>query len=106
MSDVFHDLPDIPEVSPFGVKGWRRPSDCFITLSEGFGNVLAISCFFCIFRGSSYLEVMFWENVGNWPSSIEIFSSSFEEPFEQVKELVVGLCVDSGIFDDEAAIVM
>jgi hypothetical protein len=49
---------------------------------------------------------MFWENVGNWSSGIEIFRSPIEEFLKQVKEVVVGLSIDSGIFDDEASIIM
>jgi len=65
---------------------------------------MMLPSFFCIFGSGSNLKVIFWENVGHWPASVELLGAFVEEPFHEVEQFVVLFSIDSGIFDDETSV--
>ena len=100
MSNILHDVSDVPKISPFGVVGGRGGSERFVAFGVGRGDIFVILSFFTVFRGGSNLEMMFGEDIRDLFLSVEVFGSSIEELFEHIKEIVVLFDIDSRIFDD------
>lgn len=104
LGDIFHNLPDVPKVSPFGIKRrwvWGLGAIFFWEIID---NIVVFSCLFCVLRSSSDLKVVFWENIGDWFSGIELSRSSKEKLLHHIQEFIILLSVHSWIFDDEAAV--
>ena len=99
-------IADVPEVPPFGVEWWRVWSVGLIFRSVAFSKVFVSPGLFGVFGSSTDLEIVVRVYIGDDSSAVEISSSFGEVFFHHVEELGVLLLVDSGVFDDEAAVLL
>lgn len=106
LGDVFHNLSNIPKVSPFGIK-WRRVRGLSpVIIREVVDNIVMLSGLLSIFGSGSNLIIIFGEDVRDGLASIELCGSLLEKVFHLVNEFIILLHINSRVFDDETPIFM
>ena len=95
---------NVPEVSPFGILGWRTGCVGFVFALVAFQDVLVVSAMFDEFGGGSNLVVGFGQDFLHLLSLVEQLAPTLEVLFHKIDEPAVFLLVNPGILDDEAAV--
>lgn len=106
LSNILHHISNIPEISPFGVKRRWRGGEGLVVLTEVFGDFLAVSGFLSVLGSGSDLKIIFREDIRNRSPRIEFLGPLVKELLKHVKEFIVLLNIDPGIFDDKTTIMM
>jgi hypothetical protein len=104
LSNVFSNLPNVPKISPLGIKRWRIRGLCLITILIVVDNIVVFTCFLSILWSGTNLKVIFWEDISNGLSSVELSGSLTEELFHLIDKFIVLLRIHSRILDNQAAI--
>lgn len=95
---------NVPEVLPFGVKGWRDGCHGLVLRSVLLDLIFNEPDSFNEFGSDSHLIIMLFKNILNRPAGI-VFSSSFgEQLFHDVDKCGVFLLIDTRVLDDQASI--
>jgi hypothetical protein len=89
LGNIFHYISNIVEIPPLGIKGRRLRCLSCVLLRVFTDDFLVLSGFFCVFRSSSDLEVIFRKDIGHWSASIKLLGAFVEEPFHEVEEFIV-----------------
>lgn len=106
LGNVLHDVSNIPKVSPFGIVGRRLRCSCLVITLVSIAYCLVLSGLLSSLRSGSYLKVLLREDIGHWLVLIVVLRATVKELFHHIDKGAVMLSIDSGVFNDQAAIAM
>ena len=84
--------------------GRRLRCSCLVITLVSIAYCLVLSGLLSPFRSGSYLKVLLREHVGHWLVLIVVLRATVKELLHHVDKGAIMLSIDSGVFNDQAAI--